>query len=76
MVGRSDLVMVPGSVWNANGHFLFAPKNEDDAGSINQTYIRDDRTKNTIFHGVYLNFLQMRRIWPSIELKEATEDIR
>ena len=70
MVGRSDLVVVPGSVWNAGGHIIFAPKKENESGGINQTYIRDGERRD-IFHDVYLNLTQMKRIWPNIELQEG-----
>jgi hypothetical protein len=60
MVGRSDLVVVPGSVWNAGGHIIFAPKKENESGGINQTYIRDGERRD-IFHDVYLNLTQMKR---------------
>jgi hypothetical protein len=74
MVGRTDLVVVPGSVWNSGGHLMFAPK-QGESGGINQTYIRDGERRD-IFHDVHLNLAQMKRVWPNIELTEAREDIR
>jgi hypothetical protein len=76
MVGRSDLVFVPGSVWNSSSYLRFQARNENDRGGINQTYIRDDNSKRDIFYDVHLNLAQMRRVWPDIQLQEATEDVR
>jgi hypothetical protein len=74
MVGRSDLVLVPGSVWNEIGYLNFQPKNEHETGSINQTYIR--KGSDTIFYDLYLNLAQMKRVWSDINLQDATEEIR
>jgi hypothetical protein len=73
LVGPPDLVFVPGTVWNEMGVLDFQSKN-DTPGSINQTYIR--KPKQTLFYDVHLNFAQMKRIWPTIVLREATEDVR
>jgi hypothetical protein len=71
----SDLVKVPGSVWNAGSNFNFEPKRQDDPRTINQTFIRDHASR-PLFYDLYLNFTEMRRIWPTIELTEATEEVR
>jgi hypothetical protein len=73
--GQSDLVRVIGQIWKS-GYFHFAPKSESDPRAINQTYLRDRRTNNAIFYDLYLNITEMRRIWPTIELMQATEEKR
>jgi hypothetical protein len=76
MAGSPDLVKVPGSVWNEGWSFDFDPKRQDDQRTINQTFIRDGKNHNARFYDVYVNFTEMKRVWPSIELIQATQDIR
>jgi hypothetical protein len=75
MTGSSDLVKVPSSVWNEGCNFDFDPKRADDQRTINQTFIRD-HAKRPMFYDLYLNFTEMKRIWPMIELTQTTHDIR
>jgi hypothetical protein len=64
--GESDLVKVPGSVWNAGCNFNFDPKRQEDQRTINQTFIKDYANR-PIFYDLYLNLTEMKRIWPAIE---------
>jgi hypothetical protein len=45
MAGRSDLLSIDGGIWSQLAVFAFEPK-RDDAGTINQTYIR--RTTDSV----------------------------
>jgi hypothetical protein len=74
--GYSDLVKVPGSVWNMEWFFDFAPKRPDDQRSINQTFIRDNKNNNAMFYDLYVNHTEMKRVWPTIELTQARDEVR
>jgi hypothetical protein len=73
MAGRSDLVAVPGTVWNEAYHLMYIPAQEHETGAINQTYIRD-RDNRSAFFDAHLNATQLRRFWPNINFVEAKED--
>ena len=73
----NDLVPVPGKVWNDGWFFDLETKRQDNEGVINQTLIREnDANRYPKFNDLYLNFTQMRNVWPTIELTQAKDEIR
>jgi hypothetical protein len=69
-----DFVLLAGSVW-AQSAFRCDPKNPADAGSINQTYLRQRNTTNAAFYDVCMNFFQLKRAWPSLEIRRTKCDV-
>lgn len=64
------LIQVPPETWR--DHFLqFMPKNGD--GTINQTFIKPKNNQyGSIYYDVFLNELQIRRVWPKFESEGMT----
>lgn len=69
-----DFVLLAGNVWGMSA-FRCDPKNHADAGSINQTYLRQRNTPNAAFYDVCMNFAQLKRAWPSLEIRRTKCDV-
>jgi hypothetical protein len=69
-----DFVLLGGGVWTMST-FRCDPKNPDDRGTINQTYLRQRQTLNAAFYDVCMNFAQLKRAWPSLEIRRTKCDI-
>ena len=70
----SDLVPVEGKIWNTH-KFMFIPKDEGP-GTINQTYLRPRGTYNSTHYDVCLNYAQLKRAWPHLQIRRTACDIR
>lgn len=69
-----DFVLLEGGVW-AMSAFRCDPNNSADPGSINQTYLRQRHTTNAAFYDVCMNFAQLKRAWPSLEIQRTKCDV-
>jgi hypothetical protein len=72
----SDLTRIDGSIWNTHS-FRFIPNaDQDDPGTINQTYLRSKGGHNSSHYDVCLNFAQLKRAWPHLQIRRSACDVR
>ena len=69
-----DFVLLKGGVWVMSA-FRCDPKTPADPGSINQTYLRRRHTQNSAFYDVCMNFAQLKRAWPALEIRRTKCDV-
>jgi hypothetical protein len=65
-----DFTRLSGSAWSA-GILWRSLKSPDDAGTINQTYLRQRHATNSAFYDICLNFAQLKRAWPSLDIQRT-----
>jgi len=70
-----DLVLVEGDIWHTHS-FRFMPRTDRDSGTINQTYLRPRGGHNSTHHDVCLNFAQLKRAWPGLQIRRSACDVR
>jgi hypothetical protein len=65
-----DLNPLGGDIWQSH-KMTFNPKDANDPGAINQTYLRPKQGGNDTHYDVCLNLLQLKRAWPELEIQEG-----
>jgi len=75
-VGTSnDLIKREGKIWNSHS-FHFNPKGEGAPRTINQTFLRDKNPIGSSYYDICLNYVQLRRVWPTLQITRTKCDIR
>lgn len=69
----SDLRAVSPYTWNSS-YFDFVSKSDSQSGR-NETYICGNNSKERELRDIYLNYTQMKRIWPTMDLKAETSEM-
>jgi hypothetical protein len=69
-----DFVRLKGSVWTGAA-LQFIPKSPNDTGHINQTYLRQRPDTSATFYDICMNFAQLKRAWPSLDIRRSKCDI-
>jgi hypothetical protein len=69
-----DFTRLKGSVWAAAA-LQFIPKSPNDTGHINQTYLRQRPDTNAAFYDICMNYAQLKRAWPSLNIRRSKCDI-
>ncbi|HUZ30837.1 MAG TPA: hypothetical protein VMV19_01830 [Xanthobacteraceae bacterium] len=73
-IGR-DLETAEGKIWGSHT-FQFMSKRDDDSGTINQTYLRPRFNPNSSHYDICLNYAQLKRAWPDLQINRTACDIR
>jgi hypothetical protein len=69
------LVLLNTNIWNTH-NFMFWPKEENQEGAINQTYLRQKGEHNSSHYDLCLNYAQLKRAWPSLSIHRTKCDVR
>jgi hypothetical protein len=69
-----DLNPLGGDVWQSH-KMNFDPKNANDPGAINQTYLRPKLGGNATHYDICLNLLQLKRAWRGLQVHEGKCDV-
>jgi hypothetical protein len=69
-----DLNPLAGDIWQSH-KMIFNPRDANDPGAINQTYLRPKQGGNATHYDVCLNLLQLKRAWPDFEIQEGKCDV-
>jgi hypothetical protein len=70
-----DLMPVEGKIWSTHS-FQFIPRRDGDSDTINQSYLRPRFTPNSSHYDVCLNYAQLKRAWPQLQIRRTACDIR
>jgi hypothetical protein len=69
----SDLFPMDGNIWKT--HSLIFLAKGDDPKAINQTYLRPRGTQNSSHYDICLNYAQLKRVWPDLQISQSRCDV-
>lgn len=70
-LGHQDLVRLKGSDWEI--HYMVKHDPTSHPSSIHQTFFRTKTRNESKYYDIYLNYEQIKLIWPSLQLERAYE---